>query len=46
MFIGILKQQVHIKRIFSMTEQEIEHKLIEKLGDLKYAYRSDIRVDA
>ncbi|MBF0098615.1 MAG: hypothetical protein HQM05_14905, partial [Magnetococcales bacterium] len=26
-----------------MTEQEIEQKLIEKLGDLKYVYRSDIR---
>ncbi len=26
-----------------MTEQEIEHSLIEKLGDLKYTYRPDIR---
>jgi type I restriction enzyme R subunit len=26
-----------------MTEQEIEQALIEKLGDLKYAYRPDIR---
>ncbi|CDH43897.1 type I restriction endonuclease subunit R [Candidatus Contendibacter odensensis] len=26
-----------------MTEQEIEHALIEKLGDLKYTYRPDIR---
>jgi type I restriction enzyme, R subunit len=26
-----------------MTEQEIEQALIEKLGDLKYSYRSDIR---
>ncbi|MBF0400832.1 MAG: type I restriction endonuclease subunit R [Magnetococcales bacterium] len=26
-----------------MTEQEIEQKLIERLGDLKYTYRSDIR---
>ncbi len=26
-----------------MTEQEIEKALIEKLGDLKYVYRSDIR---
>jgi type I restriction enzyme R subunit len=26
-----------------MTEQEIEQALIEKLGDLKYAYRQDIR---
>jgi type I restriction enzyme R subunit len=26
----------------AMTEQEIEQALIEKLGDLKYIYRSDI----
>jgi type I restriction enzyme R subunit len=26
-----------------MTEQKIEQELIEKLGDLKYSYRSDIR---
>ena len=26
-----------------MTEQEIEQTLIEKLGDLKYTYRPDIR---
>jgi type I restriction enzyme R subunit len=26
-----------------MTEQEIEQSLIEKLGDLKYSYRTDIR---
>jgi type I restriction enzyme, R subunit len=26
-----------------MTEQEIERALIEKLGDLKYTYRPDIR---
>ena len=26
-----------------MTEQEIEQALIEKLGDLKYSYRPDIR---
>ncbi len=26
-----------------MTEQEIELALIEKLGDLKYTYRPDIR---
>jgi len=26
-----------------MTEQELEHALIEKLGDLKYTYRQDIR---
>lgn len=26
-----------------MTEQEIEQKLVERLGDLKYTYRSDIR---
>ena len=26
-----------------MTEQQIEHLLIEKLIDLKYAYRQDIR---
>lgn len=26
-----------------MTEQEIEHDLIAKLGDLKYTYREDIR---
>lgn len=26
-----------------MTEQEIEQGLIEKLVDLKYSYRSDIR---
>jgi type I restriction enzyme R subunit len=26
-----------------MTEQKIEHELLEKLGDLKYIYRHDIR---
>lgn len=26
-----------------MTEQKIEQDLIEKLGDLKYTYRPDIR---
>ena len=26
-----------------MTEQKIEHELLEKLGDLKYVYRPDIR---
>lgn len=26
-----------------MTEQQIEHALIDKLGDLKYIYRPDIR---
>jgi len=26
-----------------MTEQDIEQKLLEKLGDLKYSYRPDIR---
>lgn len=26
-----------------MTEQEIEQALLEKLGDLKYTYRPDIR---
>jgi hypothetical protein len=27
----------------SMTEKKIEKELIEKLGDLKYSYRQDIR---
>ena len=31
------------KRIFSMTEQQIEQELIKKLEELKYSFRPDIR---